>query len=78
MRPSFLSHILNGLLLLVATIMFFYNYQNLSTSYITLYVILLSIAIGIHGLLHLGQEVYFNYNPLTGDTIMYDKPIFSK
>jgi len=67
-KPSILSHIINGLLLFIVIILMYKN--NLITgtnidslAYVNL-LLILSIAIGIHGLLHLGLEMKYNYNPL--------------
>jgi hypothetical protein len=65
--PSFYALFVTGLLLLYVFIFFIYNYKNIimtSSSYI-LFLLLLSCAIGIHGLLHLGLEVFYGFNPLT-------------
>jgi hypothetical protein len=66
--PSFYAHIVNGVLLLVAIIVFIKNYKKLvsleSYKFIKL-VLFLSIAAGVHGLSHLGLESVYNYNPLT-------------
>ena len=66
--PSFYAHIVNGVLLLAAIIVFIKNYKKLvsleSYKFIKL-VLFLSIAAGVHGLSHLGLESVYNYNPLT-------------
>ena len=66
--PSFYAHIVNGVLLLAAIIVFMKNYKKLvsleSYKFIKL-VLFLSIAAGVHGLSHLGLESVYNYNPLT-------------
>ena len=63
--PSFYAHIINGLLLLTAFIMLYKNYSQLKVlgSYkIIILVLIFSIGVGIHGLLHLGLEKNYNYN----------------
>ena len=67
--PSVYAHIINGLLLFVALIVIVLNYSKLSKyeGYPgkTLYLILLlSIAVGIHGMSHLGLESVYGYNPI--------------
>lgn len=65
--PSFLAHIGNGLFLLVAAVLFFKNYASIkNTNGTTLVVLALlaSIAIGIHGLSHLGLERVYHFNPI--------------
>jgi hypothetical protein len=66
LTPSFLAHVLNGLCFLVIIIIVVSNYyagkkQNMEL--ISL-ILLLSIAIGVHGISHLLQEVYYGWNPL--------------
>lgn len=67
--PSFYAHGLNGILLFVALIIVILNYSRLKKyeSYPgnTLYLILLlSIAVGIHGISHLGLEYVYGFNPM--------------
>ena len=62
--PSFYAHIFNGLLLLVAILCLFKNYYSIShlDKYRLLVIILLfAIAIGVHGLSHLGLEMAYGY-----------------
>ena len=65
--PSFYAHIINGLLLLVAFIILLQNYNSFKSMdkyrVITL-VLLFSIAVGVHGISHLGLEKIYGYNPL--------------
>jgi hypothetical protein len=65
--PSVMSHILNGGLLMVALILAAMNYRVISRlpalQMITL-VLVLSIAVGVHGLSHAGLESAYGYNPL--------------
>lgn len=65
--PSVLSHMLNGGLLMVALILAVINYRVVSRlpalQMITL-VLILSIAVGVHGLSHAGLESAYGYNPL--------------
>ena len=65
--PSFLAHIGNGLFLLVAAVLFFKNYisiKNANGIILLALALLASIAIGIHGLSHLGLERVYNFNPI--------------
>ena len=39
-------------------------------------VLLIAISIGIHALLHLGQEVHYDFNPLVGKFEIKDDPRF--
>jgi len=65
--PSFYAHVINGLLLLMAFILLFKNYEkivNLEPYKKIILTLFFSISIGIHGLSHLGLETNYNYNPL--------------
>ena len=64
--PSFYSHVINGILLLLTLIILFKYYS--SVKHIEKYklinlVLLLSIAFGIHSISHLGLEKIYGYNP---------------
>lgn len=65
--PSFFAHALNGILLLVAFVVLLQNRVALSGlgfyKYIMV-ILLLSIAVGVHGLGHLGLERTYGFNPL--------------
>jgi hypothetical protein len=55
-----------GLLLLLILLVVFTNFDNfLKIDYVNKIMLLslITIAVGIHGLLHLGLEVNYNYNP---------------
>ena len=65
--PSVYAHIMNGLLLFISLIIIYRNYSTLSrlAGYEKVKLILLiSIAIGLHGLSHMGLEYIYKYNPL--------------
>lgn len=66
MAPSMNGLILTGFLFLIIVIIFAKNYSKfLKLNYyqqITL-LSLLSLAIGIHSILHLGAEVFYGFNP---------------
>jgi hypothetical protein len=67
--PSFYAHGLNGILLFVALIIIVSNYSKFirleaypeRTVYL---ILLLSIAVGIHGISHLGLESVYGFNPI--------------
>ncbi len=66
-KPSFYSLPITGILILIVFIIIITKYNDFSKINLTDYLIvllLLSISIGIHGLLHLGLEVRYNFNPL--------------
>jgi hypothetical protein len=65
--PSYLAQVFNGLLILVFLYILFSHYRVfLKTNYITQLQIIgiLAILIGVHGILHLGLEQLYGYNPL--------------
>jgi uncharacterized membrane protein len=67
--PSFYANGMNGLLLFIALIIIVLNYSKFTRLEAypgrTLYLILLlSIAVGIHGISHLGLERIYGYNPI--------------
>jgi hypothetical protein len=64
--PSLNSLFITGLLLLCVLIVFINNYKRIINLNYYQKIILLStltIAIGIHGLIHLGVEKEYNFNP---------------
>ena len=67
MVPSFYALAVTGFLLLIIFITIIKNIntikQQTKTSLITI-LALITIALGIHGLLHLGLEYVYNYNPI--------------
>jgi hypothetical protein len=70
LAPSFLAHIGNALLLLLAVILFFQNYaaiKKATPSVLVGLALLASIALGVHGLSHLGLERVYGFNPLSMD-----------
>lgn len=65
--PSFIAHIISGILLLVAFILLYKNYsiiKNLDKYRLITIVLVFSIAIGIHSLSHLGMETIYGYYPI--------------
>jgi hypothetical protein len=66
MAPSMNGLILTGVLLLIIVIIFAKNYsQFLKLNYYQQIALLslLSLAIGIYSMLHLGAEVFYDFNP---------------
>ena len=65
--PSFYAHILNGLFLLLSAVILYNNYDKITKSspyqLLTL-TLIMSIAVGIHGLSHLGLETVYGFNPM--------------
>jgi ABC-type uncharacterized transport system permease subunit len=55
-KPSFLGFIFNGIVLGIVIILFFMYFDKLNKNDIVISIILLSIAIGIHSMLHYREE----------------------
>ena len=67
LAPSFFCLVVNGILLFILLLMVIFNFRSfIKTDYIKLLPIIgtVAIAIGMHGMLHLGLEQAYNYNPL--------------
>ncbi len=67
LAPSFFCLVINGFLLFILLLMVIFNFRSfIKTDYIKLLPIIgtVAIAIGMHGMLHLGLEQAYNYNPL--------------
>ena len=65
--PSFYAHIVNGVFLLISVVFIFTHSSKLKAldPYHILFLLLLfGIAVGFHGLLHLGLENNYGYNPI--------------
>ena len=65
--PSFYSLIATGLLILVIIIVVIKNFReirNLETYKLLILLGLITIVVGVHGLLHAQLEQQYNYNPL--------------
>lgn len=65
--PSVMTHMLNGGLLLLALVLAVINYRvviRLPVLQMITLVLILSIAVGVHGLSHAGLESAYGYNPL--------------
>ena len=65
--PSVYAHIFNGLFLFIAFYLFFvyfYVIKKIDPHKLIGLILLFSIAIGIHGLSHLGLERIYGYNPI--------------
>ncbi len=72
MRPSFLGLAFGGILIGVALVLLLLNKPN--TRLITI-ILLLSIAVSVHSILHFGEEVVYGWNPLQGSPLLpVDKP----
>jgi len=64
--PSMCSLLVTGILLIIITINFFLNIKQILKESIVQQIILLCVttsAFGIHGMLHLGIEKQYGFNP---------------
>jgi hypothetical protein len=77
MRPSFIISALSGTIIFIAIILFFINIKTISKDpkILTELLFLMGIGFAIHGISHYYEEIYFNFNPLTNDWKVNDKPI---
>jgi hypothetical protein len=65
--PSIMTHMLNGGLLLLGGLLIALNFsfiRRLPALQLIILVLILSIAVGVHGLSHVGVESAYGYNPL--------------
>lgn len=65
--PSFYLHQMNAFLILVSLFLLFRNYSKIKKiePYQSVVLSLLfSLAVGVHGLSHLGAEYIYGYNPI--------------
>ena len=67
--PSVYAHILNGLLLFAGVVYLFVSRSRDSYQILVL-ILLFSMAVGIHGISHMGLEYVYGYNPLS---VIYTK-----
>jgi len=77
LAPSIMAHALNGLLMLAAVIVAYINIsvlRRLEPFKIVMILLVFSIAIGIHGLSHLGLESVYGLN--FSDVYGYSFPSF--
>jgi len=66
-NTSFYAHILNGLFLFIAILIIILNFgvfKRIDLVKACIVSLLLSIAVGVHGLSHLGLESVYGYNSL--------------
>jgi uncharacterized membrane protein HdeD (DUF308 family) len=64
MYPSFLALMISGILIGFTIILTIVNFKNMDNRTIMLLLILLSIAIAVHGILHFVYEINYKWNPL--------------
>lgn len=64
--PSFLAHVLSGILLFAAigyALAYSQQFMKLSPPIKVAFLTIFSIAAGVHGISHMGLEKYYGYNP---------------
>lgn len=64
--PSLMAHALNGLLMFAAVVVAYMNYRvlyKLDPYKKVMILLVFSVAIGIHGISHLGLETVYGLNP---------------
>lgn len=66
MYPSFIALGFSGIVLAVALILFAMNADKMNIGKMVEIVVLVSIAVGIHGILHFLYEIRYEFNPLEG------------
>lgn len=68
MRPSFLSQIISGFLILYAIILLYQNFSSiqLDSTKLLIIILLFSVAMSLHGIQHAFEETYHNFNPFEG------------
>lgn len=67
LAPSYYALLVTGTLLLINVVIIVKNYKKIITEkpyHIILLVTCIGLLAGIHGLLHLGLEKLYNYNPI--------------
>jgi hypothetical protein len=64
LRPSFFAFSLQGILLAIIVLLFIQNYKSLSNKDLILGLLLFSIAVGVHSILHHIEEQSYGFNPL--------------
>jgi len=65
--PSFYLHQLNAFFIFIAFFLLFINYSVIKKSnpyQLVVLSLLISLALGIHGISHLGAEYVYGYNPI--------------
>jgi hypothetical protein len=71
-KPSNIALAISGILILTALILLYIEINKgteLKRLKLIDLLLFLSSAISLHGLLHMGAEVFYNYNPLEGKII---------
>lgn len=64
--PSFLAMGVSGILIFIAFIYFIKNRDKIGSIQLINLLLFFSSAIAFHGILHMGGELFYNFNPLEG------------
>ena len=79
MRPSVIAGALSGTLAFIGLVVLVYLLASRKMAWdsppFVMGILLLSIAFGVHGLSHFGEELHYGFNPLTGNWQIPDNPI---
>jgi tetrahydromethanopterin S-methyltransferase subunit E len=65
--PSFSAHVINAILMVAAVVVAYINFsvlKKLEPYKLIMIFLVFSIAVGIHGISHLGLEKVYGFNPL--------------
>lgn len=62
--PSFMAMLVGVAFLIASLVLFIINYKKINIAYVIMILVLISIAISLHALLHFANEVYYNFNPI--------------
>lgn len=76
MRPSFIGLATGAILLTIAAAIMWINWRRFSASDAAGLLLLLSIAVSAHSLLHANEEVNFDWNPLIGKMGVRDSVVW--
>jgi hypothetical protein len=74
MRPSFIAFIINGLFIFLSMLYVIYNYNAIMGVQTIILLLLFSIAIGVHAMLHHIEEIVYDFNPFVGKWRLRDRP----
>jgi hypothetical protein len=76
MRPSFIGLSTGAILLTVGAVIMWINWRRFSPVDAAGLLLLLSIAVSAHSLLHANEEVNFGWNPLIGKMAVRDSVVW--
>lgn len=71
MKPSYLSQVLSGLLIFFALIQLYKDNAPITPFNSVVLLLLFSIAIAVHGIMHFMAEVKYDFNPLENKRWIY-------